>query len=62
MKKLAAGSVSALIGGMLAYLVLAFAFPGIDPRDFANLIGLAAVIGAMAGAWLGRSGKPGDPS
>ncbi|SFG70598.1 hypothetical protein SAMN05518865_116125 [Duganella sp. CF458] len=62
MKKVKAGGISALIGGMLAFLVLDVAFPQIDPRDFANLIGLAAVIGAMAGAWLARSNKPGDPS
>jgi len=58
--KAVAVSLSALLGGMLAYLALNLLFPEIDTREFSSLIGLAAVIGALIGARLGGSKTPGN--
>lgn len=49
------GSVGAgLLCGLLAYAAVRLAFPAVAVQEFGNLIGLAAVIGAGAGAWIAR--------
>lgn len=56
--KFTSGSLSALLVALFAYLVLDFAFYEIDTKDVASLVGMAAVIGAIAGAWFSDEDQP----
>ncbi|WP_428424256.1 hypothetical protein [Methylibium sp.] len=49
------GSVGVgLLCGLLVYAAVRWAWPEIDAREFTNLIGLAAVLGAAAAGLIAR--------
>jgi hypothetical protein len=57
MKTFASFSLSALLGGLVAYFFLRWIAVEVKPSVFTNLIGVAALAGGLLGAllskWLG---------
>ncbi|KVR17082.1 hypothetical protein WK11_25165 [Burkholderia ubonensis] len=56
MKLLQMATLAALAFGLIAYLILWISFPEINTGKFSGIIGMAAVLGALAGKWWGRKG------
>jgi len=58
MKTISISSLAGLVSGLIAFFAIHWLWPAIAIENFTNVIGLAAVIGAGAGAWWARSRKP----
>ena len=54
MKTLSTSSLAALISGLAAFFAIDLLWPAIPTEHFANVIGLAAIVGAGAGVWWSR--------
>ena len=55
MKTVSISSLTALMAGLVAFFAIQLLWPAIPVQHFTNVIGLAAVVGAGAGAWWSHS-------